>query len=255
MKPDTFILNGWKQSTCGSFNSLKCSAEWKNHLCAQCYCCVLFLPLFPFSSACELSSRLRVPGGFLSAFSVLPTVLGIIFSRSKEPVPVFSIFCSYNSLHRKFSPCLRMHSSNMHLQKKVSTTLFTCVWEQPDLKLCSKESGHGRFAAKRDDVFCNIQWKLLLALIFYPLLRSRKTNIAHCSFLSFIRNGPWGTHTCKLHSSARGSTHSFWSKAFSKSWIVLHPGPTGTPGEKSLVLCACQWLCLLPRESVTNCLP
>lgn len=162
----------------GSFNSLKCSAERKNHLSAQCYCCALFLPLFPFSSACELSSQLGAPAGFFPAFCVLPTVLGIIFARSEEPVPVFSIFCSYNSLHKTFSPCSWMHSSSMHLQKRESTTLFMCVWEQTDLELCSKESGHGRFAVKRDDVFCNIQWKLLLALIFYPLLWSRTTKVA-----------------------------------------------------------------------------
>lgn len=97
------------------------------------------------------------------------------------------------------------------LQKREHQQRSSCVLcQQSDLELCGKESGKGRFAARRDDVFCKIQWKLLLALILYPLLCSRKTNIAHCSFLSFIRNGPWGTHTCKLHSSARGSTCSLF---------------------------------------------
>lgn len=49
MKHDTFILNGLKQSTCGSFNSQKCSAEWKNHLSAHLSATAEF-----FSSLCFL---------------------------------------------------------------------------------------------------------------------------------------------------------------------------------------------------------
>lgn len=68
-----------------------------------------------------------------------------------------------------------------------SSVVITCY---TDLELCGKDSGQSRFAVKRDYIFCSIQWKVLLALLFYPLLCSRKTNIAYCSFLSFIRNGP-----------------------------------------------------------------
>lgn len=116
------------------------------------------------------------------------------------------------------------------------------------LELCGKQSGKGRFVVKRDEVFCNIQWKLLLPLTFYLLLCSRKTNITHCSFLSFIRNGPWGTYTCKLHSSARGSTHSLFlvqnvQQILDSSAPCLHK----YTGREVLTAPSCQRLCLLPR--------
>lgn len=66
-----------KQSTSGSFNSLKCFAEWKNHLSAQCYCCAALLHMHRLPS----QETLLVPSYLLCTAHLLWALLHLGLSN------------------------------------------------------------------------------------------------------------------------------------------------------------------------------
>lgn len=141
MKPDTFILNGWKQSTHGSFNSLKSCRMEKSSFWSVLLLCSFPPFVFPLSSACELSSQLGVPAGsflhsvccplFWALFS-----LGIrnlfLFSTSSVVIVVIHCFCSvvthYTGSSVLAHRCIVRVCCHQHAaEERAATTLFMCV--------------------------------------------------------------------------------------------------------------------------------
>lgn len=133
MKPDTFILNIWNSLCLAlliAWNVLQNGK--KKHLSTQCYYCALFLPsMFFLSLFCTyiIFPARRSAGSSLPSVHCSPA-LGILSSRPKQPVPVFSVFCSYSSLYRYLSPCSQMHAVCCHqyaVEVRAATILFACV--------------------------------------------------------------------------------------------------------------------------------
>lgn len=95
MKPDTFILNGWYSLHLVLLIAWNVLQNGKIIFLPSATV-VLFSSLLCFSclsSARAPSSQLGDPAGSFLPSMHCPSALGIISSRSKQPVPVFSVFC------------------------------------------------------------------------------------------------------------------------------------------------------------------